>query len=149
MKKRINTEIIINASAETVWQILTDLAAYPEWNPFIIKTEGTLQQGKRLRNTLRNGNKTIVFKPIIQEVTPLISFSWLGSLLVRGLFDGKHFFKIEPVGPNQVKLVHGEDFSGILSSMILNKIGSATRENFVRMNQALKERAEAKNSITR
>ncbi|MBP7555396.1 MAG: SRPBCC domain-containing protein [Chitinophagaceae bacterium] len=142
MKKRINTEIIINASAETVWKILTDLAAYPEWNPFIIKIEGTLQKGNRLRNTLKNGNKTIVFKPIIQDVTPLVSFSWLGSLFVKGLFDGTHFFKIEPVTPNQVKLIHGEEFSGLLSTMILKKIGDDTRENFVRMNQALKERAE-------
>ena len=143
MKKRINTEIIINASAETVWNILTDLTAYPQWNPFIIKIEGTLKKGNRLRNTLKNGSKTIVFKPIIQEVTPLVSFSWLGSLFVKGLFDGKHFFRIESVGPNQVKLIHGEDFSGILSSMILKKIGADTRENFVRMNQALKERAES------
>lgn len=145
MKKRINTEIIINASAETVWNILTDLAAYPEWNPFIIKIEGTFQKGNRLRNTLRNGCKTIVFKPIIQELTPLVSFSWLGSLFVKGLFDGKHFFKIEPAGPNQVKLIHGEEFSGLLSAMILKKIGDDTRENFVRMNQALKARAEAEN----
>lgn len=142
MKKRINTEIIINASAETVWSILTDLAAYPQWNPFIIKIEGTLQKGNRLRNTLKNGNKTIVFKPVIQEITPMVSFSWLGSLFVKGLFDGRHFFIIEPISPDQIKLIHGEDFSGILSTMILKKIGDDTRENFVRMNQALKERAE-------
>jgi len=144
MKKRINTEIIIDASAKTVWQILTDLAAYPQWNPFIIKTEGTLQKGKRLRNTLKNGNKTIVFKPIVQEVTPGTSFSWLGSLFFKGLFDGRHFFAIESIGPNQVKLTHGEEFSGILSTMILKKIGEQTRQNFVRMNEALKERAERK-----
>jgi len=144
MQKRINTEIIINASAETVWQILTDLAVYPQWNPFIIKTEGTLRKGNRLRNTLQNGNKTIVFKPIVQEITPLVSFSWLGSLFFKGLFDGRHFFILEPITPNQVKLTHGEEFSGILSTMILKKIGEQTRENFVRMNEALKERAEQK-----
>lgn len=149
MKKRINTEIIINASAETVWSILTDLAAYPQWNPFIIKIEGTLQKGNRLRNTLKNGNKTIVFKPVIQEVTPMVSFSWLGSLFVKGLFDGRHFFIIEPIAPNQIKLIHGEDFSGILSTMILKKIGDDTRENFVRMNHALRARAEAEHIALR
>ncbi len=144
MKKRINTEIIINASAETVWQILTDLAAYPQWNPFIIKSEGSLRKGNRLRNTLKNGNKTIVFKPVIQEVTPMVSFSWLGSLFVKGLFDGRHFFVLEPVTANQVKLIHGEEFSGLLSTMILKKIGEQTRENFVQMNEALKKQAERK-----
>jgi uncharacterized protein YndB with AHSA1/START domain len=31
--KEIHTEIEINASAEKVWRVLTDFAAYSEWNP--------------------------------------------------------------------------------------------------------------------
>jgi uncharacterized membrane protein len=33
--KEIHTEIEINAPAEKVWRVLTDFAAYPEWNPFV------------------------------------------------------------------------------------------------------------------
>src|SRR5208337_3854746 len=33
--KEIHTEIEINAPAEKVWKVLTDFAAYPEWNPFV------------------------------------------------------------------------------------------------------------------
>ena len=29
------TKIEINGSAQTVWGILTDFDAYPDWNPFI------------------------------------------------------------------------------------------------------------------
>ena len=142
MNKRINTEIIINASAERVWKVLTDFSSYPRWNPFITSIEGQLRQGNRLTNTLKNGDKQFVFKPRVLEVTEQVSFSWLGSLFMKGLFDGTHYFRLEKTGANQVKLTHGEIFSGILSSSILKKIGSDTRDNFVRMNRALKQEAE-------
>jgi hypothetical protein len=143
MNKSIKTEIIIDASSETVWNVLTDFENFPAWNPFIVRIEGQLQQGARLRNTLKSGSKTFVFKPVVLEVKPLHSFSWLGSLVVKGLFDGRHYFKIDELGPKQVKLTHGEEFSGLLSSAFLKKIGDDTRNNFVKMNQALKMRAEA------
>ena len=142
MKHKIRTEIIINASKEKVWSILADLNAYAVWNPFIVKSEGILKVGTKLRNTLQNGDKTIVFKPKVVEVEPNRSFGWLGSLWVKGLFDGHHYFEIEEISENQVNLIHGENISGILSSLILTQIGHDTRNNFVKMNQALKSRAE-------
>ena len=143
MKQFIKTEIIIRASNEQVWDILTDFAAYPSWNPFIIAIEGKLQTGSRLKNTLLSNGKKMTFRPLIMEVNNGKSFSWLGSLLVKGLFDGRHYFVIESINDNQVKLIHGEEFSGILSRYILNKIGDDTRKNFVAMNMALKQIAES------
>lgn len=142
MIKHIKTEIIINASVKTVWEVLTDFPRYPEWNPFLQSIEGELARGKKLKTTMFNGDKKFVFKPVVKSVVPYQSFSWLGSLGVKGLFDGQHFFHLEEIGPSQVKLTHGEYFSGILSGIILKKIGNDTRTNFVRMNQALKRRAE-------
>ncbi len=143
MDKRIKTEIVINTSREKLWVLLTNFNDYPRWNPFIRSIEGQLKQGERLTNRLQNGEKTMVFKPVVQELVPFHSFSWLGSLWVKGLFDGRHYFCIEEIAPNQVKLIHGEDFSGILSTAILKKIGESTRNNFVAMNQALKQLAES------
>lgn len=144
MNKQIKTEIVINASKQTVWAVLTDFATYPEWNPFIVNIEGDLRLGSKLKNSLLNGNQTMTFKPTITELTPGKSFSWLGSLFVKGIFDGLHSFQIEELADNQVKLIHGEQFSGLLSSFILKKIGEDTRNNFVAMNRALKERSESR-----
>ncbi|HCZ35770.1 MAG TPA: SRPBCC domain-containing protein [Cytophagales bacterium] len=143
MNKQIITEIIINSSKEKVWQVLTDFSSYHVWNPFIISIEGELKKGSKLKNTLRNGDKTIRFNPIIQEVKYGESFSWLGNLFFKGLFDGVHSFIIEDAGNNHVKLIHSEIFSGVLSSFIFKKIGEETRNNFIEMNLALKNKAES------
>ncbi len=46
---------------------------------------------------LQNGDKAIVFKPKVVEVVPNRSFGWLGSLWVKGLFDGHHYFMNQPL----------------------------------------------------
>ena len=103
---------------------------------------GDVIKGKKLTNTLKNGSKDMVFSPRVLSVVPNQYFDWLGKLFIKGLFDGHHYFEIDELAPNQVKLIHGEHFSGLLSTYILKKIGDDTRANFISMNNALKKRAE-------
>ena len=142
MQSQIKTEIIIDAPKEKVWNILTDLESYEKWNPFIVKSSGRITPGARIQNTMLNGDSNMTFRPKVLTVKPNEYFDWLGSLWFKGLFDGNHYFKIEETGPGQVNLIHGENFSGILSAMILRKIGEDTRQNFIKMNQAIKALAE-------
>lgn len=142
MNKSIKTEIIINASKERVWKILTNFASYPMWNPFIISIKGELKASGQLVNTLANSGKNYVFKPKIVSIVENQFFDWLGRLFMPGLFDGHHYFEIDELSPEQVKFTQGEHFSGVLSGYILRKIGDETRNNFIRMNNALKDKAE-------
>ena len=70
MRKSSKTEIIIYASKEDVWTALTDFKNYPTWNPFVVRIEGKPEKGYRLKNTLKNGGKTTVFKAVVQNVRP-------------------------------------------------------------------------------
>lgn len=142
MAKNIATEILINATKEKVWAILTDFGNYKSWNPFMIDSSGQAVVGTKLVNTMKSKDREMKFKPTILTVKQYEYFDWLGSLFFKGLFDGHHYFKIEDVGNGQVKLTQGENFSGILSGMIMRSIGEDTKNNFVNMNNALKQRAE-------
>jgi uncharacterized protein YndB with AHSA1/START domain len=44
-KVELNSEIEIKASPETVWNLLTDVSRFPEWNPFIRRLRGKLEAG--------------------------------------------------------------------------------------------------------
>nr|WP_319373964.1 SRPBCC family protein [uncultured Methanobacterium sp.] len=54
--KEIYTEIEINASASTVWDILTDFDKFPKWNPFMKKISGNLQEGANLEAFIQPPN---------------------------------------------------------------------------------------------
>lgn len=141
--KSIQTEIIINATAEKVWGVLMAFENYPQWNPFIKSLTGAPEVGNTIRAELKNGEGVSVFKPKVLTVNANSKFEWRGSLPVPGLFIGQHYFVIEPVEAGRVKFIHGENFSGLLAGLIMNKIGAQTMQGFIAMNKALKEQAES------
>jgi uncharacterized protein YndB with AHSA1/START domain len=56
--KQLHTEIEISAPAERVWELLTDFASYPQWNPFIRNISGLPASGERLEVRLEPSGGT-------------------------------------------------------------------------------------------
>jgi hypothetical protein len=135
--KSLKTEIILAATPEQIWQTLIDFNRYKNWNPFIVDSKGEAKAGNRLENTIRLKNKEQKFTPKLTQVKPKEYLEWVGHLWVPGLFDGRHYFKIETLEDGKCKLIHGEHFSGILSGLIFKLIKEDTLEGFKRMNEAL------------
>ena len=143
MKKELHSEIEINATPERVWRVLTDFITYPIWNPFIREIRGKAGIGEKLRVFLKpSGSRGMVFKPTVLKAERNREFRWHGKLLVSGLFDGEHYFRIEPIDENQVKFVQGEIFTGILVRLFAKNLDTDTLRGFIEMNEALKRRAE-------
>ena len=143
MAHQLHTEIEIDASPETVWSVLTDLAAYPEWNPFITSAKGEVAEGARLVNRLEPpGGKAMTFKPTVTEVDEQRVFEWLGRFAVPGAFDGRHRFELVPNG-HGTRLIHSEHFSGVLVPLLRKSLDTHTAAGFEAMNHALRDRAEA------
>jgi hypothetical protein len=139
----IQTEIDIAASPERLWAILTDFAAYPDWNPFIRSIEGPLEKGGRLTVSIQPvGASAMTFRPTVLVATPNAELRWLGKFLFRGVFDGEHYLQIAPSTPGRVRFVQGEKFGGLLVGLSKSKIEGGVRAGFIAMNQALKSRAE-------
>ncbi len=139
--KRLETTIDIDAPPETVWEVLTDFAAYPEWNPFMT-VEGAPRTGERLTVRLTPpGGRATTFRPTVL-VADGTELRWRGKLLVPGLYDGEHVFTLEERESDTTHLVHGEAFSGVLVGPINRRVGPAVERGFWQMNAALKERAE-------
>lgn len=144
MAAQIQTEIIIDAPPAQVWQVLLDQAAYPEWNPFVTSVEGEFTPGATPTIKLQPpGGKVMTMRPRVLVVEPDRELRWLGSLGIRGLFDGEHIFELEPTGDGRTRFVHSERFSGILAPIIFKMIGDQTTQGFEALNQALKNRVEA------
>lgn len=142
--KHLQTTILINTSPERVWQVLTDFAAYPEWNPFIRQISGKPLPGETLEILLgAPGTKPMLIRPEVLKAEKNHYFQWLGQMGFKGLFGGAHYFQLEAVSAHQTRFVHGEHFSGILRIPLMAFIGKSTRMGFEAMNEALKKRAEA------
>jgi hypothetical protein len=139
----IHTEIDVHAPVERVWQVLTDFVSYPKWNPFIRAIKGDLKAGAHLEMTSQFFNaKMMKFRSKVLRVEPNRELRWLGHFLLPHVFDGEHYFLLEPLGRDQTRLVHDEIFSGLLVPCFGKRLNRETRLGFEEMNRALKTRAE-------
>ncbi|MFY0601709.1 MAG: SRPBCC domain-containing protein [Cyclobacteriaceae bacterium] len=141
--KNFETSINIKAAASSVWKVLMDHENYATWNPFITEISGATEVGGSLSLMIRpEGKKPMMIQPTVLKNESETEFRWIGHLFVKGLFDGEHYFKLEPIGKNETKLIHGENFSGLMVAPILKMVGESTLKGFHAMNLALKNQSE-------
>lgn len=141
--KEIKTEIIINATPEKVWNVLTDFESYPNWNPFIRSVEGEVFEGSVFSVKLQPlGGRSMKFKPICLTYHENLEFSWLGKLMTKGIFDGKHCFELTAIEGGKTKFIQREEFKGFLVPLFWKKLDVNTRWSFEMMNDKLKETVE-------
>lgn len=140
MDTHIDTVIDIAAPPSVVWATLIEVERFPEWNPFVHRIQGELREGARLTVVL--GERQMTFRPRVVAFEPERELRWLGNLVVPGLFDGEHRFRLEATETG-TRFVHDEQFRGLLVVPILALVRRETEAGFRAMNEALKARCEA------
>lgn len=140
--RTLETDIIIYANIEKVWKVLTLFENYATWNPFIQQSQGQIVNGTKLKNTIHINGTAYVFQPTIVAVKAPYYFAWYGYKYAPFIFGGKHYFHLEKVTENETKLIHNEDFLGLLGNYIFQKIQLNTKKGFIAMNEALKKECE-------
>jgi hypothetical protein len=140
--KELRTEIEIQASPEQVWQVLTDLNKYPEWNPFIHHAIGQARAGEKVEITFRSGSKEMTLHCTVIKVEPNRELCWKYHVILPAFFQGEHSFLIEPGGDNRVRFIDRETFTGLLVPLQARDIDTHSRRGFEAMDKALKARAE-------
>jgi hypothetical protein len=138
MNHQINTSVIINAKSSTVWKVLTAFERYSEWNPFIKSIQGKIEVGTKFHAEI----DTMKFKPTTLVYDENKEFTWLGQLILPGIFDGKHSFILQDNNDGTTTLIQKESFKGILVRFMKKKLDNDILNKFKQMNDKLKEIAE-------
>ena len=138
--KTISTTIDIAAEPERVWAVLTDFEKHPEWNPFIRSISGPLEVGGRLSvHICPPGQKGMTFRPKVLAAEPARELRWKGTVIIPGIFDGEHVFRLEPHNGG-TRLHHGETFSGLIPALMSPASLAPIEAGFRSMNEALARR---------
>ena len=143
MSTTLTSQIDIDASPQRVWHVLTDLSAFPDWNPFIVRAGGRIEVGGKL--TLRMqpvGGRAVTLKPTVIEAVDGSRLRWRGTVGIPGLLDADHVLELAPLDGGGTRLHHDEHFHGLLVPLMAKSVHRRTLPAFEAMNQALKHRAE-------
>ncbi len=140
-ERRIASTIVIAAPPGRVWTVLTDLPAYPSWNPMITMLTGRLVRGAPIENVEGSGASRTVFWPRVLVVEPDRELEWRGRLWgLPLLFIGKHEFRLDRI-EGGTRFVQSETFDGVLLWWF--DVGTLL-PGFRAMNRALADRVLAR-----
>jgi hypothetical protein len=114
--KEFKATAVIQRPAADIWPILTNTGAYPEWDPFCDKIDGTVALGAKLKafSKLSPGRG---FKVKVTELAENQRMTWSGGMPF-GLFKGVRTFTLEETAPGTTTFTLHEVFSGPMLRMI-------------------------------
>ena len=141
--RQIQESVGIDADPQTVWDVLTDRDR--AWSPFVRSIEGDLTVGASLKVRLEpEGGRAITFRPRVIEAEPGRHLAWLGRTGLPFVFDGEHHFDIVPQEDGSVRLEQWERFTGLLVPLFSRRFWERTLAGFRALNEAVRDRAEAR-----
>jgi hypothetical protein len=147
---RFATRIEIRARPDAIWQVLTDLAAYPGWNATVDKVEGEIALCRKvtIHAKIAPGN---AFPVRATALEPLRKMVWTGGAPLKFMFKGERTFLLTAKGPDAVEFSMEEVFDGLLAKIsaspyrISNPLSMSSR----RASSAASKRERSQGSLER
>jgi hypothetical protein len=137
--KYFSTSTIIQASPDTIWNILVDGTNWLQWNPTITKIEGNIALGETVKvHTKINPDQAFAVK--VSEFVPHERMVWTGGMPF-GLFKGERTYSLSKQFDGSVEFSMREIFSGLMAPLIAQSIPNL-QPSFDEFAAALKKRAE-------
>jgi hypothetical protein len=137
------TKIEIRAPKWKVWQTLVCKEDWKYWNTFLYDCDPgcPLQEGRKVLLSLRRtpGEEETEFEPVITLVQPEVCLKWVSS--IPGLMI-EQVFELQTVGRDCTQYIHQENFSGVLTRLILPFIRQDEQQGIKRMARELKQYIE-------
>jgi hypothetical protein len=139
---RIEHRLGVAAPAEVIWEVVSDLARWGEWNPAYSKAEGRLTIGAPISlDATFPGLKPHRYEGSIVDWVPDTQLLWQGKLgfMARSM----RYVEIEKLSDVGCILANGEIIDGFGTRYISRQRKSGAYRAFEAMDEAIKTRAEA------
>jgi hypothetical protein len=138
----IDKTVEINAPAEVVWDVITDLPRYGEWNPFVLECRSTLKPGEPIVMKVKLGMMTQTADEVIQDVRPKSHLSYHMKPVGPGVLSSYRSHNIESVDTTHSRYHSHFELKGWLMPLVRLLMGKNMRDGFVGMTDGIKRRAE-------
>jgi len=141
-----HTEIIIDATPEQVWSVLTDTGSYPNWNEIILKMDGKIEDKGKVDVLFKAGPKA---KPQLFHnnlfVEEGVEFYW-SQVQAMGIKD-RHCFRVEATKDGKTRFIQSDQALGGLSWLIGKMAVNIQLNVYPMFNRSLKAEVERRYPI--
>jgi hypothetical protein len=141
----IEHRLRIDAPAPTVWEVITRLDRYPEWNPFVVACSSSLAVGDPIRMRVR------VLPGLAQPQTEQILEHEPGRRLCYGIpasalgaLVSRRSHELTALTPERTEYLSRFQLDGWMAPLVSLLLGRRLAAGFEAMSLALQARAEAR-----
>jgi hypothetical protein len=131
----------IEADPDTIWSILTDAPHYSEWDSGVVRVEGRIAPGEKIK-VVSLANPRRAFPVRVTQFSPGETMEWTGGMPM-GLFKGVRTFRLTPQGNGLTRFSMREEYTGPLLSLVWRSMPDLG-PSFQQFATGLKNRAERK-----
>lgn len=134
--------IQINAPIDFVWEVLTDVEKYGEWNPFTSRARTDFKIGSPVHLLVRMGPTKFRITERVCAFEKPRRLAWSRDFGASWLLFVVREQHLEPISDTSCSYHNVDLLSGMLSSIISLLFGGYIRRGFTDVGVALKLRAE-------
>lgn len=138
-------KVQIDAPASLVWQVLTDLDRYAQWNSFCPRIESTLRLGDpvNMHISVPGTDQTLLVVETLVAFEPERLLSWEMRPSPQNKDAARRDQYIEPLGQDRCAYFTTDIFLGLNADTIMREQGAWVKQAFDSVALDLKKRAEA------
>lgn len=142
MTLEIDRQLVIDAPAAVVWEVLTDLDSYGEWNTFVPRVTSTLQPGDPIVMSVRLFSRPLKQTERMASYSAGKGFAYGMRPVPLGALSSLRSHEVEAVDEEHTAYHSSFRLQGWLSGMVRLALGARLEAGFGAMNAGVKGRAE-------
>ena len=132
----------IDALPAVVWEVLTDLPRYAEWNPFVIECRSTLVPGEPIDLRVKLRGKPQNQREWMHELIAGKRFSYRMKPFPLGALSSRRSHELHDLGGGRTRYRSHMQLSGWLMPLVRALLGKNLQRGFSEMTAALCSRSE-------
>lgn len=136
--RTIYTDIVIDATSEQVWSVLTDTASYKEWATFLIDIHGHIKDQEKITAVFQidpNIDKLNIIEHVI-SVKDGKEFYW-AEKGPGGIYDNHHF-QVESIGDGKTRFIQSDELRRGITWLMGGNLSKMYADGYQAFNRALK-----------
>lgn len=136
-------EIVINAPAQVVWDVIVDFANYGLWNTFCPSIKGKPVVGSPVEMQVDMGNGLQLQVEYVTKVEPIHTIVWSMENKPGDPIHADRAQYVTPIDDTSCRYVSVDEFSGEFAGPMIEQMGALVEKGFNTCAVDLKKRAEA------
>ncbi|MDG2271794.1 MAG: SRPBCC domain-containing protein [Halioglobus sp.] len=138
----VSTEIVINAPAEIVWDVILDFSNYGLWNTFCPSMKGEAVLGSPLEMLVDLGNGLQTQVEYVTKIEPIHTVVWSMENKPGDPIHADRIQRITPIDDLSCHYWSSDEFSGEFAGPMIEQMGAQVEKGFNDCAAGLKVRAE-------